>query len=80
MTADGRIVQQPDQKRGNHFDMSDAVFLDLSANVLGPGAGAEHYAAAVEKKTLNPWTREGKVMRDGENNEQNGIFADRADF
>jgi hypothetical protein len=78
VTAHGWVVQEPDQKRRNHFDMGDAMFLDQGANVLGPWAGAEHYASAMEKETLNPGTRERKVVRDGQNYEQDGILADPA--
>ena len=67
MAGHSRVVQQADQKSGNHFDVSDAVLLDQRANVFGPGAGAQHGAATVEKKTLNAWTCERKVVRDGQN-------------
>ncbi len=78
VTGHGRIVQQPDQQRGNHFDMRDAVLFDQRANVFGLGAGAEHHAAAVKKKTLNAGTRQRQVVRDRQNDQQDGILADGA--
>src|SRR5580704_15708965 len=58
--------------------MGDPVSFDQGANIFGAGTRAEHHAASMKKKTLNPGARERKVVRDWQDDEQDGLLTDRA--